>query len=182
MGGNEDRRSTVEDFSTSPRNMKDWVIGEESSGRSHQGHYPMKCLKSFLIKISFLFKPILRFSTWPFLCSAPASRGELGRSIEPGQFYYWTWMSIFDFLISYFSFHGHLFQSKYQVWFHIPPSLERRIEAHLSLNSGLKVAKVVGLALWETLHQQLCDLNLYFCFAFAFVKIWLSMLIWWEFW
>ena len=119
--------------------------------------------------------PILRFSTWPFLCSALASRGELGRSIEPGQFYYWTWMSIVDFLISYFSFHGHLFQFKYQVWFHIPPSLERRIEAHLSLDSGLKVAKVVGLALWETLHQQLCDLNLYFCFAFAFVK--LSLLV-----
>ena len=29
--------------------------------------------------------PIFRFFTWPFLCSALASRGELGRSIEPGQ-------------------------------------------------------------------------------------------------
>ena len=168
MGGNEDRRGTVEDFSTSPRNMKDWVIGEESSGRSHQGHYPMKCLNSFWSKYpscssQYLDSPPGHFSVQ--LLHHEVSLGVV--------------LNLVNWYVFIYSLQSFLFSS---------------IEAHLSFDGGLKVAKVVGLALWETLHQQLCDLNLYlsfvvvFCicllylsFVCAFVKVWVSMLIWWEF-
>ena len=56
--------------------------------------------------INKIFRLGFRFSTWPFLCSAPASRGELGRSIEPGR------QMVFSCLAQ-FSICQHFFQQNF---------------------------------------------------------------------